>query len=295
MKTPTWEPAPGQLLTFLNSWRTLRFAELYTFATADAQAFRFTSGDRLISVNGNAFALGPKIERSQVRLSVGIEVDTLNVDLHAEPAVMLGALPLVQAFAQGLLDNGTLRVERLYLDNSNAQQGTLLVFAGRIGQVVTTRGHVAVEVLSHTELLDVMLPSGVYQPSCRNTLYDLFCGVSRAAQAISRTVTAGSGAARRQFNADFTASAGTADGWFTLGVVKFTSGANAGISRTVKRHTGAGGLVEVINPWPYVVAGGDAFDAWPGCDKTMATCTAKFANLQRFQGEPFVPLPETVT
>lgn len=293
MKSPTWEPSPGQLLAFLNSNRVVRFAELYTFTTAEGVVYRYTSGDRLVAVNGHAFALGPKFWRSQVRMTVGIEVDTLNVDLHAEDAVTMGGTPLVQAFAAGYMDRGTVVVERLYMDTANVMQGTVLLFAGRVGQIITERGHVALEVLSHTELLDVMIPSGVYQPSCRNTLYDLQCGISRSAQKISKTVT-GIGVQRRSFYANFAATAAAAHGWLTLGVIKFTSGANAGISRTVKMHVGVGGSVEVAFPWPKDIAIGDAFDAYPGCDKTKATCAAKFGNLQFFAGEPFVPLPDTI-
>jgi hypothetical protein len=41
-------------------------------------------------------------------------------------------------------------------------------------------------------------------------------------------------------------------------------------------------------------AAGDAFQIYPGCDKTLSSngC-AKFANTARFWGSPYVPVPET--
>lgn len=296
MKIPTWEVSAGAVVAFLNSATEIMMADLYVFTTAGGMIYRYTSGDRALSVNGVSYNLGPKIARSEVRTIVGIEVDTLTVDLYAEPIVAMGAIPMIQALAQGAMDNGTLRVERLFMNSSAAQQGSILIFTGRIGQVVTTRGRASIEVMSHTELLDVMIPSGVYQPSCRNTLYDPFCGIDRASKAISTTATAGTGATRQTFSANFTSTVGASAGYFSLGTVKFTTGANAGITRTVKMHSGTGtGLVEVIPPWPYAVAVGDSFTGYPGCDKTKTTCNAKFANTQRFQGEPFIPLPETIT
>jgi uncharacterized phage protein (TIGR02218 family) len=49
----------------------------------------------------------------------------------------------------------------------------------------------------------------------------------------------------------------------------------------------------LLNPLPLVPSAGDAFTAYPGCDKTQATCTTKFANLGAFRGFPFIPQPET--
>ena len=295
MKTPTWEISVGGLLAFLNSATEIMMCDLYTFTTTGAVVTRFTSGDRTITVNAITYSIGPKIERSTTRMIVGVEVDTLTIDLYAEPSILLGTLPMIQALAQGVMDNGTLRVERLFMDAAAVKQGTILMFSGRVGQVDTMRGHATLEVLSHIELLDVMIPSAVYQPSCRNTLYDGFCSVDRASKAVTTTATSATGVTRQTFAANFTSTAGAPAGYFTLGTVKFNSGANTGITRTVKYHSGTGtGTIEVTPPWPYAVAIGDSFSAYPGCDKTKTTCNTKFANLQRFQGEPFIPLPETV-
>jgi uncharacterized phage protein (TIGR02218 family) len=54
-------------------------------------------------------------------------------------------------------------------------------------------------------------------------------------------------------------------------------------------------VITVLQPLPAAVVSGDAFEIYPGCDKTKATCENKFANLIRFRGYPFIPAPETVT
>lgn len=295
MKKPTWEPSAGQLLAFLNANTELVMADLFTFTTVGGTVYRFTSADRLLTVNGNTFSIGPVISRSTTKTTVGIEVSTLNVDLYASPAVLLGATPIVQAFAQGAMDGGRVVVERLFMDVNRVQQGTLPVFGGRIGQVVVDRGHVGMEVLSHTTLLNVMVPSGVFQPSCRNTLYDGFCTVARASVAVAAAASSASDAARSSFTIPLTGTPAN-PGYFELGVAVGVTGANANVTRTVKAHTGTTtGTITVVNPWPFAVASGDQFTFYPGCDKTRATCIAKYNNLTHFQGEPFIPVPATVT
>jgi hypothetical protein len=49
----------------------------------------------------------------------------------------------------------------------------------------------------------------------------------------------------------------------------------------------------LIAPFPFTVAVGDTFTAFPGCDKSLQTCTNKFQNQLNFGGEDLIPKPET--
>jgi len=89
-----------------------------------------------------------------------------------------------------------------------------------------------------------------------------------------------------------------ATGWFDQGKISFTSGPNAGLSRGIKSWIagsgGAPGTVSLIAPFPVAPTSGDAFQIYPGCDKTLdAGGCPKFANTVRFRGFPYVPTPET--
>jgi uncharacterized phage protein (TIGR02218 family) len=173
-----------------------------------------------------------------------------------------------------------------------APVGALLWFVGRVADIVCDRYAAQITVKSDLELLDVQVPRDVYQAGCLNTLYDAACGKARAGY-VATSTAAGATDARR---ITFAHSLAQAAGYFELGVCTFTSGANTGVSRTVKTHTtGAPGYVTVLQPWPFAVASGDAYSIYPGCDKTRATCNSKFSNLGRFRGMPFIPAPETVT
>jgi len=83
----------------------------------------------------------------------------------------------------------------------------------------------------------------------------------------------------------------SSDGYFTKGVITFTSGANNGLSRRINLYTT--GNIQVSPGFPSAPAAGDTFSAVAGCDKTVATCTGKFNNVIHFGGQPYVPEPET--
>jgi uncharacterized phage protein (TIGR02218 family) len=117
-------------------------------------------------------------------------------------------------------------------------------------------------------------------------LYDGGCGLNKASFTVSGTVT-GAG------YPTFTASGLTQpNGYFAQGVVTFNTGLNAGLSRTVKRHS-SGGLITPYT-FPHIPQVGDTFSIYPGCDKTTGSqgC-AKFSNIAKFRGFPYVPSPET--
>jgi hypothetical protein len=82
-----------------------------------------------------------------------------------------------------------------------------------------------------------------------------------------------------------------ADGFYDNGQIVFTSGANSGLTKAVKSYSGQQFFFN--SPLPLATNVGDTFIAYPGCDKTQATCTAKFNNLANFGGFPYVPAPET--
>lgn len=131
----------------------------------------------------------------------------------------------------------------------------------------------------------------LYTAACNAELGDARCGVSLTAPAFRITGTVATTDGRYRLAA--TAIGNVATGFFTLGTVTFTSGANAGLSAQVKEHREGGeillwqGLVRDLQP-------GDAFTLVAGCDKRFPTCRDRFANAVNFRGFPFIPAPEFV-
>ena len=84
---------------------------------------------------------------------------------------------------------------------------------------------------------------------------------------------------------------GLTSGWFANGVLTWTSGVEAGRKDRVLGHSKAGGAVSLTlwreTPTPPV--SGATFDIVAGCDKSFATCAAKFSNTASFRGFPHLP------
>ena len=292
MRAPLWETAPGALAALLNARGPLDKADLYTVTLAGGAVLRWSGHHVALNAGGHLFTLGPGLVRSRVRFATGIEVDTLNLTVITDAArpVPIGGTPLLQYIRQGGLNGARVQLERAFAGPGAAGPvGTLLWFTGRVADVQVHRYEARLSIKSDLELLNVMVPRDVYQPGCLNTLYDAACGVSRAAMQVAGAATGASDATRTIIPH----ALGQAAGWFDLGVLTFTSGPCAGVSRTVKRHTA--GTLTVLQPLPAAVASGNTFTVLPGCDKLQATCSGKFGNLPRFRGHPYIPMAETVT
>lgn len=237
-------------------------------------------------------------KRTGTKVSIGTNVDKMTLNFYPSIGQALTGLPWPQAVAQGALDGAHIVVERAALtDWANALEapekdtavpvGSTVIFSGRVSHTEPSRNEIVVEVTSDLELLNVQVPRNLYQPGCIHTLFDSGCTLSKATFSVGGTVTAGS-------TKSLVVASGLAQasGYFDLGTVKFTSGANSGLTRSVKTHLLSGPSLELVLPLPSLPGVGDTFTVTPGCDKKSATCTAKFANLVHFRGFPFVPVPE---
>jgi uncharacterized phage protein (TIGR02218 family) len=293
MRSPLWEESPGALVVLLNSGQPLEKCDLYTVTLQSGQVLRWTSRDAALLANGYLWALGPGIKRSKVKWTIGIEVDTLSITLMTDEArpIPIGGMPLLPFIANNGFMNARVQLDRVFWGiNDTAPVGALLWFAGRVADVPDVDRYSAqINVKSDTEMLDVMVPREVYQAQCARTVYDSECGLNRATFQVAGAATAASTLGRTRFQSSLAQAAG----YFDLGTLTFTSGANAGIQRTVKSHPD--GLVTVLSPLPAPVADGDTFTVVPGCDGLQATCSTKFNNLSHFKGQPYIPQPETVT
>jgi uncharacterized phage protein (TIGR02218 family) len=241
-------------------------------------------------VLGNTFLTGPpNIARSAIEEKLGMDVATLEVTIEASLTDVINGVPILQAIGQGMFDGAAFRIDRLFMDSASTQIGTVVRFSGFIGALdELTRSSAKLSVNAGTAYLSMQLPAVILQPGCTNTLFDARCGLNKASFAEANVVQAGSTVNK------LLSLSGKGDGYYDNGQIAFTSGANAGLVKAVKTYFGAPNQLFTFNsPLPFVPSAGDAFTAYPGCDKTQATCTNKFSNLVNFEGFPYVPAPET--
>ena len=81
------------------------------------------------------------------------------------------------------------------------------------------------------------------------------------------------------------------DAFFDGGLAAFTTGDNTGVRVMIKNHrtATAGASISLWSSLGKTIAIGDHVTLTAGCDKTFATCRARFNNIVNFRGFPHMP------
>ena len=284
MKTATRE-----LIDLLHGSDEFLMADLFRITLSNGQILRHTNADMPVVWNGQTYEAHKLIiKRGAMRVAVGLDVDSNTLEIAAEPDYRLEGLQWSEAALGGALDGARVVIERIFFSDWATPVGAVVIFSGRVSDVSGSRSAVKVDVKSDIELLNVSSPRNIYQAGCMRTLYDGGCKVNREKFTVNGRVTANSAT-----GTELACNLMQADGWFNQGVIKFTSGRNAGLSRTVKEHKG--GRLSFALRLPFPPQSGDVFKIYPGCDKRQETCGKKFDNIVHFRGFPYIPAADTIT
>ena len=256
----------GEVTTLATCWRIAR---------RDGGVLGFTDHIRDLEIDGVVYRAASGYTRTAIRSTADLAVDNLDVesifsdDGVTEPDLRAGQYDFAEI--------------RMFLVNyQDLSQGILKLRRGWLGEVsIRDRMYVA-ELRGIMQKLQ-MTVGEVYAPDCAADLGDSKCGVDLTALEESGSVT--SVTSDTTFNASLT----QATGWFDGGELSWTSGANDGQTVSVRRWDADAGKLNLFLPSLYAVEVGDAFTISPGCDKTFATCKAKFDNAINFRGFPHVP------
>jgi len=265
-------------------------ADLYTVTLVNGLGtLYYTSADVSLTWNGHLYTcLGPKIQRDQIKVIVGVQVDSLDISFFPELTDLVLGEPFYQQVIQGVLDGAWISLDRAFLTSwtTAGLVGTVNMFQGKVAGCVVGRTSAKLTVKSPLELLNMNLPRNTYQQGCQHNLFDAGCGLSQAAFAVSGACTGTQGTGNLQTNLT------QPNGYFTLGYLQFTSGVLNGQWRSINGTNSTGGLA-LMYPFPEAPSSGDTFTIYPGCDHQQATCSGKFNNIIHFRGFPYVPAPTT--
>ncbi len=253
----------------------------------------YTDADRNLIYNGNTYlCTHPAVSRTGIKCALDLSVDTVEVSIFGAATDLVLGVPFPQFAFNGGFDGATVSIDRCFMATyGDTSAGVVNLFFGNVSEVKPSRSAVVLTVSSQLELLNLNMPRNLLAPGCIHSLFDTGCTLTQANYAAHDWVTAGSAAAVNSTGIDMPS------GYFTKGSILFTSGADTGATATIKQHTLTNGvntftLMAPLNAAPAV---GDNFTAFPGCDKTMATCRGTFNNLIHFRGWPFVPSPTAST
>ena len=273
---------PSALLTHM-ALGTTTLAILVAITRADSEVLRVTGIDQDVEYppsSGTIYKASLSVDASAMITTAALNVDNLEV------RSFLTALGVTEAdIAAGLYDFAEVRCYRVnYADLTMGDEKTM---RGWLGEISTGAGEFRQEVRS----LAQKLQSGFIElvsESCKAELFDARCKVvkTEGVNQFSGVVVSTLVAAQRQF----TCAALTQDeDFFTAGTVAWTAGANAGLSKEIKKHD-VGGNILLQEPMPYAIAASDELTIFAGCLKRfLEDCVGKHNNGPNHRGYPFVP------
>lgn len=271
---------PSGLQAHLDSGTTT-LAWCWKITRSDGVVYGFTDHDLVLTFVGTTFEPESGFVPSEIRAA-----QDFSVDAHDVEGALTSDRITETDILDGRWDNAEVEVWRV---NWASTDQRVLMRRGNLGDIRRGRTSFVAEVRSLTHWLNQTV-GRTYQFSCDADLGDTRCGVNLASPSWSASGTVATINGGRAFTA--AALGAFATDAFALGVVRWTTGANAG--RKAEIASFAGGAITLFEAPVRPIAIGDAFTATAGCDKQFATCSAKFGNGVNFRGFPHMPGEEAV-
>ena len=263
----------GPATTLARAWRLTR---------ADGRVLGFTDHDEALLLDGTRFEAATGLAAGEAETTLGLSAGTQEVEgaLFAEA---IGEADI----AAGLYDGA--RVESFVVDWAQPERHFRLSVS-TVGEIRRTGEAFTAELRGPEAALDAER-GRTYRRRCDADLGDARCGVDLAAGGLLRTgtVVVADGAA--------IVMGGLGDldpALYERGRLTFADGRNAGASREIagfEAGGGGGGAVRLSRapPPPHAAAPGGRVRLRAGCDRSFATCRARFANTVNFRGFPHLP------
>ncbi|WP_440409804.1 DUF2163 domain-containing protein [Neorhizobium petrolearium] len=256
----------GEATTTCHCWRVTR---------RDGVVLGFTDHDRDLGFGGTAFLAASGFSASEAEAAAGLSISADEVSGGFSSAAILE-----EDLAAGRYDGA--RVEQFLVNWAAPDQHTLLNVR-EIGEVSRAGGEFRAELRSLAHRLSQ--PQGrVYSRRCDAALGDARCGLDlsswRGEGAVievkdaSRIVVSGLG--------------GFENGFFRQGALTFSSEVAGDVETHERKADGTAELTFWL-PLEEPIAAGETFTVTAGCDKSFATCRARFANHLNFRGFPHMP------
>jgi uncharacterized phage protein (TIGR02218 family) len=244
---------------------------LYDFSLGTTH-WRYTSADRSITWNGNAYA-PLAISRTAPIQSSDIRQQMMTVTVPRNAPV---AQPFVE-YAPGA--DMLLIVTGLHYNDTD-QQGVV----DWVGRVISPEWKNSQCDLKCEPVYASVQTMGLrrrWGPNCSHVLYGPACTLSTAAFKVTASIDSVSGAAIT--SSGFIPPAGLN---FLGGFVEWDSGLGYLERRTIN---GVVGTTLTLAYGSSRLAPGLSVNAYPGCDRSLNTCNL-FGNSLNYGGEPFIPI-----
>jgi len=257
----------------------------WRISRADGVALGFTDHDRALAFDGTGFEPESGFAASEIRAGSDLAVDAQDAS-----GVLTSDRITETDILDGRWDNAAVELWRV---NWSDPSQRVLLRRGAVGQIRRGRMAFVAEIRSLAHVLGQTV-GRTFQAGCDARLGDARCGID-----LENTIYKAAGVITDLLrDRAFMASglSGFEAGWSTSGTLTWTSGANVGRITEVLAHglTDAIATLTLLEAPVRAIAEGDGFIARAGCDKRIATCSAKFANTPNFRGFPNIPGQDAV-
>ena len=263
---------------FLDGYR----ATIVKLTLTSGATYGYTDHDNKLIVGGVTYTPAPGLKRSNLTATVDDQVS------NQEFASAWVDAPEADLLA-GRFDNA--RIEIAFCAWNNVALGSFVIDVGRLGVIQWTGDGFRCDVQSHMRQLTRNI-NFLFTASCRHQLFSQFdnthigaCTLNKMSYIYSASVSGTPYVGLEKVKFNYSGSIG-AVGYCNNGTVTFTSGPNANLRYPVKEHTAT--YIELYVPTAFNITAGNAFNITAGCDKTFATCKAKFSNQINFGGFPHI-------
>jgi Phage conserved hypothetical protein BR0599/Uncharacterized conserved protein (DUF2163) len=260
-------------------------------------------------------ASSPRPDGGALKHTIGVEVDTLTLDLLIDANDKLPPAAddapqfiLAEAVRARMFEGAIVVQRRLFLprhpsypiihnhpslDSSfDTSAGAYLRFVGQVTQSTVRGNHATLQVKALTERMAIGMPRHVWQSPCRFQVYDQMCRVDplatgpdgyafRLDTTILTPLLAEPPLGANQLDVDNTDF--RPNGFFALGMLKFLTGKLAGFRASIREHAVAAPFdpnarVTLLQTLPVQPAIGDAVRLQRGCPKNKDACENNFGN-----------------
>jgi uncharacterized phage protein (TIGR02218 family) len=270
----------GSLQTKLTSGTTT-LCHITRITRKDGVVKRFTDHNADVVVGGFTYESDDSVLISAITTATNNGMQSTNCDVIFSTSG-IADIDVVR----GVYDNAT--VTFAIVDYTDTALGEIILMTGIITVFdVTDKGRGSFEIRGLLTRGDARVGE-YYSAECRADLGDTRCKVNLATYQTTGVVHLVERATSLQV--DFTGTPG--DGFYSFGVITFTSGNNIGLSLEVMTQAAIDATYDrIVLPlaFPYTPEVGDTFTLTAGCNHQKTTCKTKFNNLVNFRGEPFVP------
>lgn len=273
---------PAQLLTHLQQDSTT-LATCWRITRFDSTVYRFTDHDEELVVGAETFKPTAGYSASAVQSTSDMSVDNLEIvgiidDVDIDENDLIAGL-FNDAF-----------VEIFMVNFEDTTQGILELRSGWLGDVTLLRGRFVAELRGLAQRLGNTIGES-YSWLCRAELGDSRCqfnfsslpGYTYTGVPLSSVID------QQTFILGTHAAADAATGWWNQGKMTWTAGLNTGLSMEIAGWDTTTNIMALFAPMPFTIQPTDQLEVFAGCDKSIGTCSAKFANVLNFRGEPFIP------